>query len=168
MDYPISRPGALCPRVDSYVKALALQCWRRSTHRGGELRASLETGASLRCGPLAPVGSSLWEWTIALSFSQNNQQINLQEMRASLVALKWRICNFAEYRVIFFHLVDSLANLEAIAKGRSSSRLLNGILRRYSALLLAAKLHPFGGYHRSADTPADEPSRWLHKRKNGE
>ena len=61
LDYPISRPGALCPRVDSYVKALALECWRRSTHRGGELRASLETGSSLRRWPLAPVDSSLWE-----------------------------------------------------------------------------------------------------------
>ena len=79
----------------------------RFTHRGGEFRVSLVTGSSLRRWPLAPVDYSLWEWTIALSFAQNNQHINLLEMRASLAALKWRIRNFAEYRVIFFHLVDS-------------------------------------------------------------
>jgi hypothetical protein len=168
LDYPISRPGTLCPRVDNYVKALTLECWRRSTHRGGELRASLETGSSLKRWPLAAVDSSLWDWTVALSFAQNNQHINLLEMRASLAALKWRIRTFPESHAIFFHLVDSLVNLAAIAKGRSSSRLLNGILRRYNALLLAANLHPLCGYLRSADNPADAPSRWLHKRKHGE
>ena len=55
--------------------------------------------------------------------------------------------------------------MSAMAKGRSSSRALNSILRRLNALRLAAGLSVVVGYVNTLENPADKPSRQLQKVK---
>ena len=48
-----------------------------------------------------------------------------------------------------------------VTKGRSSSRKLQPILKRWMAVAVAADMYPLIGYVVSEDNPADEPSRRL-------
>ena len=55
--------------------------------------------------------------------------------------------------------MNSLVVLGNAAEGRSCSRLLNSILRRLNAHVLASVFYVFFGYVASNANPADEPSR---------
>jgi hypothetical protein len=59
------------------------------------------------------------------------------------------------------HLVDSQVVAAIVTKGRSSSRKLQPILKRWMAVVVAADVYPLIGYVVSEDNPADEPSRRL-------
>ena len=63
--------------------------------------------------------------------------INELEMNAFAVFLKRRSRTVGKQHTKFFHVLDSMVCRGALAKGRSSSRRLNRVLRRCSALLLA-------------------------------
>ena len=56
-------------------------------------------------------------------------------------------------------LVDSQVAISVAAKGRSTSKVLNKLLKRMNSYCLAADLHPFYVYVRSQHNPADAPSR---------
>ncbi len=62
--------------------------------------------------------------------------------------------------VRFLHVTDSQVVLAVMAKGRSSSKQLNWLLRRVAALNLVADVTPSYVFVSSADNPADAPSRW--------
>ena len=61
----------------------------------------------------------------------------------------------------FLHLVDSLVNLYAFAKGRATGLALSLQVQRSNALTLAAFAEPLLGSIRSRPNPADGPSRNL-------
>ena len=61
-------------------------------------------------------------------------------------------------------LVDNQAVIGIATKGRTSSILLQGPLRRITAALLAGNLRLLFGYVKSEWNPADGPSRWVSKR----
>ena len=74
-------------------------------------------------------------------------------------ALRWRMRHFRALgtRVRFF--VNSQVTVALAAKGRSSSRKLNAILRRLNALRLATFSAPFCVYIHASANSADAPSR---------
>ena len=128
-----------------------------------KIRADLTSGANLGRWPVAGQNAGLWAWRDVLSFRQGGQHINAQELRAVLAAVKWRIRHLRETRTIVIHLIDSQVCMAALARGRSSSRILNGILRRINALKLASGLSYAFAFVRSADNPADAPSRRVQR-----
>ena len=56
-------------------------------------------------------------------------------------------------------MLDSMVAVHVLARGRSSSRHLNAVVRRGAAILLSLGLAPFYCWVASALNPADEPSR---------
>ena len=56
-------------------------------------------------------------------------------------------------------ILDSQAAISVLAKGRSSSQMLNKLLRRVAGLTIACELRLAYAWCASALNPADEPSR---------
>jgi hypothetical protein len=85
--------------------------------------------------------------------------INAQELRVfvSLIVRRCRSAANAGRRIVA--LLDNLAATGAAAKGRSSSRRMNRLLRRLGAFLMAADVYIAPKYVPSGVNPADPPSR---------
>jgi hypothetical protein len=58
------------------------------------------------------------------------------------------------------HLVDSLVTLLSLGKGRSSSGLIKGMVRRTNCVVLASSIIMLLGFVGTLTNPADRPSRW--------
>ena len=65
-----------------------------------------------------------------------------------------------------FHVVDSMVTSSVLAKGRSSSRVLNRILRRICALVLAADLYVLPLWTISGWNFSDSGSRYIRTAKS--
>ena len=105
---------------------------------------------------------------------KRTQHINIQELLAVLDEVRLRI-NQGLQRSRIIIMIDSRVCVGAIAKGRSSSKLLNTHLRRLSILALAARVQVRVVWTATSANPADAPSRgvelpartlmphWIHK-----
>jgi hypothetical protein len=115
----------------------------------------------------ASVPAKLWKWRTITGWKwrDQNEHINVLEMRAVFTALRWRIEKQQVLKSKFVHLLDSLVCLHALSRGRSSSRKLKRSLLRINALLLATNCHPVWAYVHTKENPADAPSRGAGKRK---
>eukprot|EP00971_Amphidinium_carterae_P058605 1158806-Amphidinium_carterae.1 len=141
---------------------LVLHTSRATSHRGSDVR--LATGTLLRpmSAPFQSFDPGLWVWKVLQSYpwKEPGQHITYLEVLAVFNTLR-KLSRSADcYSSRLLHLVDSQASLGALCKGRSSSRHLNGTLRRLSSLLLAMNSHVLYGWIRSESNPADAPSRW--------
>ena len=90
---------------------------------------------------------------------KKSDHITVLEVLSAQLALAWRTSRRQELRKRFLHLIDNQASLSALAKGRSSSRALQRLLRRGAALMLAAGLRRALGYVETDINPADAGSR---------
>jgi len=138
---------------------------RNSCGKGSDVR--LATGVLFNPGvwPRRAVAASRWSWKVVVAFPMRGRHINVQELEAILSALKWRTRSRAGPGRRSVHFVDSQVCMAVMAKGRSSSTQIRQVLVKINALILAANLAPALLYVKSADNPADAPSRW---RKWGE
>jgi hypothetical protein len=113
-----------------------------------------------RFAPVADfVISARWRTSVSKRWRGPVEHITLLEARAALSGLKWlaRQPRHHHSRVPFF--IDSQACLGAFAKGRSSSRKLNRLLRRSAAYIFAAHLRVSWLWVPTDFNPADAPSR---------
>ena len=163
VSYPAYRPGPLRPRSNHPVGALNMEIMRRVSHRGGEWKNAFEPGATPCRWPLLSVPIAWWSWNVCLSYRASGAHINALELRAVLATVKWLTRQKGVCKANIVHFIDSQVVYSMITKGRSSSRFLNGMLRRLNCLLIAADLNLTVGYVRSADNPADAPSHWITK-----
>jgi hypothetical protein len=101
-----------------------------------------------------------WKTVIAHKWDYQSR-IDILEGEAVLLGLKWllRDSGHRGRRVVF--LVDNMALLGALKKGRSPSKRLNRVCRRVAAHVLGGDLYVDYYYVRSADNPADGPSRQI-------
>jgi hypothetical protein len=114
-----------------------------------------------------------WPWKVCAAYDMEPDHINAQELRVfvSLVVRRCRSAANAGQRLVA--LLDNQAATGAAAKGRSSSRRMNRLLRRLGAFLMAADLYIAPKYLPSAVNPADPPSRrksliaWLARARRG-
>ena len=83
----------------------------------------------------------------------------LLEAHALLLAVKWAVRSVSNHGHRLVVLVDAKAVLGAAVKGRTSSRMLRGVLRTLAAYALATNLLLRLVYIPSEHNPADEPSR---------
>ena len=135
---------------------------RRVELRGSDIR--LDTGSLFRpdCCPRASVDPLKWEWRHCRAFKwKRSEHINLLEMKAALHAIQWRgrRSAYRDFRTML--LIDNQSVLAVIAKGRSSSRKVNLLLRRLAALCCALNVYLLVCWVDTADNPADEASRWY-------
>ena len=68
-------------------------------------------------------------------------------------------------RTRFVHLLDSQVCIGVFGKHRSTTQMLNRIVRRASARELAGFLMPIYVYVRSENNPSDKPSRTASARR---
>ena len=133
---------------------------RRAEYRGSDVR--LDTGMLLHPerAPRFSVNPHLWHWKPVMAWRwQHCCHINVLELEACLKTLRWRLRSKEFFQVRFLHLLDSQVCLAVLVKGRSSSRRLNTILQKISALLLAGDLFGLYAYIKSEFNPDDAPSR---------
>lgn len=107
----------------------------------------------------ALVVDNVWS-TIVSSRWKRQEHINVLELRSLCTAVRWLLSRRDSGRRVMI-LSDSQVVIGAVSKGRSSSQHLLRRLRHLSALLLASGLQLRLRYVRSADNPADGPSRGL-------
>jgi len=100
-----------------------------------------------------------WPWRVRAAYDVVPDHINILEL-AALVGFVTRRCRSASnfhQRIVAF--LDNQAACGAVAKGRSSSRRMNRLLRRLAAHLFAADVYLAPRYLASDVNPADPPSR---------
>ena len=110
--------------------------------RGSDIR--LDTGDLFRADayPRSAIDPSKWEWRHCRAFRwRRAEHINLLELRAALHAIQWRCrrAAFKDFRTMM--LIDNQAILAVIAKGRSSSKKVNNLLRRLGALCCSLNIY---------------------------
>lgn len=138
-----------------HVKRMA----RRADHRGSDVM--LMTGEVDRASrQLLPYPAFVWNWEVLSSYAwKATAHINVLEVQAVVDYVRARADCGALQGARFLHVVDSLVTAAVVAKGRSSSRSLNGPLRRLAAILLAADAYPFVVWTISGWNAADAASR---------
>ena len=113
-----------------------------------------------RLGPRQTIDLELRNFDVIFSVHvESPNHINLEEGHALIRYLKWvlRCSSRFGHRVVL--LVDSKVVLGAIAKGRSSSKPLNAIVRRAAALCFAGGLTLHCVFISTKHNPADWQSR---------
>ena len=129
---------------------LVVQIFRGMSHRGSEVRVA--TGEILRPlqWPRRPVNVEYWKW---------KAHINELEARGALAALKWRTRSRAGLGQRWLHLVDSFFVIAVMSRKRSTSKILNRVIKKFAILELASFTQCVFAFTRSHENPSDAPSR---------
>ena len=144
-------------REQRIVAGLMLACH----HNGADLRVDANSEVVGKIFPRQEVDAGNWVWKTArqLVWLDDGPHINVLECEAALMALRWRARAVCRQRRAFLHLLDSMVNIGALSKHRSSSNQLNKVVRAFSVLELAMDARGIFGFTSSAKNPADAPSR---------
>ena len=127
--------------------------------KGSDVR--LDTGSLLKgsCQPV-PYPAPVWDWQVVQSYPwAQTQHINVLELIAFLNYVRLHVHEPSNHSKRLIHILDSRVSSSVIAKGRSSSRMLNRILRRLAGLLLGADSYVYPLWTISSWNFADIPSR---------
>jgi len=141
-------------------QALVAAYIRRQEYRGSDVRLDLGSLYRPDSFPRGSIQANRWRWHTATAYRfRITEHINCLELRALVQGLEWRCRKacFGDCRAL--HLTDSQVALAVAVKGRSSSRALNRLLKRYAALQIGSGVYPLLAWVESEDNPADEPSR---------
>ena len=131
--------------------------------RGSDVRIDVGEPFDLRSWPRRPIDVDRWTWQpVRQTRWQHTEPITILEALASHMALVWRSRFKDRLRSRFLHLIDNQATIAVLAKHRSRSNRLNLVVRRSSALLLAAGVRRALGYTETDRNPADAGSRSVH------
>ena len=133
---------------------------RRLDHRGSDVRLDLGVLYRPSAWPRMSIDPAKWVWAQVLSAPwAKEEHINVLELRAGLLALRWRSrrADFCSSR--FVHLMDSQVALAVATKGRRSAKVLNRVLVRMAALLVCLDVYGIFGYVATEVNPADYGSR---------
>ena len=129
-------------------------------HTGSDVR--LDTGMLLGKKPTvhASVQAMWWVWTHLFKTRWRfHSHINFLEMKMIFLTLLWKCRSFSCVNKKWVHLTDSMVSLLILAKGRTSSRLLQPLCNQIGALQLATGSTALMAHVGSADNPTDEGSR---------
>ena len=149
-------PGSEAAHLNSLYRVIDL--------RGSDVR--LDIKSVLNAGrQTMPYPAFAWDWTAIQSYSWAvGQHINVLELIAFFNYVRGVICRSEFASIRFFHVLDSMVSSSVIAKGRSSSKILNRTLRRLSGLILAGDLYPLPLWTVSGWNFSDSGSRFVSSR----
>ena len=143
------------------VKDLNLLLLGRTNFTGSDVRVVSGELVNPRAYPRQSICADWWLWEkgFRVRWPRTNQRINQLELKAILLSIirgiqaeKW-----VDRRV--FHLSDSYVSISVIAKGRSSSRMLNRLLKILNAHLLLYNVYLILAHVESSENPTDGESR---------
>ena len=133
---------------------------RRVNHTGSDVRVSTGMVFNPKSFPRQSVPSGWWNWGKVFACKWARQDhINSLELRSILHSLQWRVGHLKELQCRIFHLTDSYICMSIISKGRTSSRMLQPLLQRLAATLLAMDIYLVICHVESTDNPTDHDSR---------
>jgi hypothetical protein len=141
---------------------LVVEHLRGVDHRGSDVRLDAGTLMSPSAWPRRSLRPELWRWQTKYFWGwrdKNSDHINILEAYACLSAFRWRLRSRKGLAKKFLHLIDSQVVQAVFTKHRSSSKKLNRLCQKWSALELASSCHCLLGFVRSDQNPADAPSR---------
>ncbi|CAK0795565.1 unnamed protein product [Prorocentrum cordatum] len=138
------------------VMGLVMACH----NNGADIRTDGAPEALGKIFPRQEIDSGIWRWRKARQLVWDAaEHINVLECQGALMMIRWRARSVRRHQCVFLHLLDSMVNIGALSKHRSSSPQLNKVVRTFSAWELAMGARAVFGFTSSARNPADAPSR---------
>lgn len=161
VEVPISRNLNYGPPSDqSTLSDLTAQISRFVNHTGSDVAISTGTIFNRKAQKHASLRADWWTWRILFCTKWKFfNHINYLEMKMILQALRWRSRSTTAIGCRFLHLGDSMVCNYVLAKGRTSSHLLQPLTREIAAHLLALGSQQFYGHVDSMENPTDNASR---------
>ena len=133
---------------------------RRTNHTGSDVRVVSGELFNNKAFPRHSVSASWWSWSKGYSTQwKQRSHINVLELEALLLGVKFQIHRFKAQDMRIFQLTDSYICMSVTSKGRSSSKQLQRVLNKLSAHLLAHGLQLIVAHVDSRENPSDEGSR---------
>lgn len=90
---------------------------------------------------------------------KRSQHINLLELKTILLTIQRGIERQKWGNLRVFHATDSYVSMSIVSKGRTSSQMLNRLLRILNAMLLFHGIHLLVTHVESTENPTDAASR---------
>lgn len=132
---------------------------REASIRGADVRLLMSVNEESHEWPYP---AYRWYWQEKLSYPwKQEDHINELELQAFIVMVRRRVRKASRHRSRYLHIVDSAVTRAAVAKGRSTSRRLNRLLRKVAAMTLAADVYPLTAWTISRWNFADLASRRM-------
>ena len=130
-------------------------------HRGSDVKLEPQVAVQ-ESRQIYPYPTFIWEWKSVQAYPWSVQgHINVLEFTAFLNYVKLLAEDTAVHGHRFLHVFDSRVASCVIAKGRSSSRMLNRPCRCVASFLLACDLYVLSVWTISAWNHADAASRRI-------
>ena len=159
---PINQ-GGLLPQLTEQIKPvqeLHKHLLRHANHTGSDVRIVTGEIMDPRKYPRRSASSMWWSWQAVFATRWRFQEhINALEVRAVYLALLWKARERCFCSRKIFHLTDSYVAMSILSRGRTSSKALQPLVRKISALLLSGHAHLILAHLESSDNPTDEGSR---------
>ena len=153
----LSRTRDLCPE-----ERLCLWLCSQAGTRGSDVRLTTGQLTQPHRVKFQAVNSRWWKWRVVRVFGwKRPAHINELEARAGFAEVRRRCRSGHHIGTKYIHLFDSQVCIGICTKKRSSAKALARVTRRMNASELTAFLAPSYAFVRSADNPADRPSRSL-------
>ena len=132
----------------------------RANFTGSDVRITSGDLLNPKAFPRQPVCAGWWKWQHCFTVKwKEKHHINLLELRAIILSVQrglerenWNNCRI-------FHATDSYVCMSVISKGRTSSLMLNKLLKKLNALLLFHGLQMLVVHVESSENPTDAASR---------
>ena len=157
---PLGRHLAYGPDDPNSFHPLVPQISRHVNHTGSDVSIALGTPFSSKAVSHASLRAGWWDWKILFKTRWRFEaHINYLEMKMVLQSIRWRARQTQASNARWLHLADSMVCNYILAKGRTSSKLLQPLTREIAAHVLALNSQPLYGHVDSIENPTDEASR---------
>ena len=139
---------------------LVSQISRHVSHNGSDVSISLGIPFSSKLGNHVSLRAAWWGWRILFTTKWKfHTHINSLELRMIVQAAKWRARFVENFNTRWLHLADSMVCNYILSKGRTSSHMLQPLVRQHAAILLALNSMELHGHVDSSENPTDKASR---------
>ena len=133
---------------------------RHVSHNGSEVSISLGIPFNPKQGHHFSLRAPWWSWKILFSTKWKfSSHINSLEMRMIVQAARLRARQLGSFNSRWLRLADSMVCNYILSKGRTSSHLLQGLVRQHAAILMALNSVELHGHVDSTENPTDAASR---------
>ena len=156
------------PEEDQRLSQRLVAHYLGLAERGGtDVRLDIGAPFRPRAWPRVSLDPSVWQWKEVLSHAWPDigAHINVREVQAATIYLRWRFRKACCNNVRFLPRIDSQVGASVLTKGRTSSLQLRQALRRFNAEVLASGVYPLIAHVSTQVIPADRPSRRYGKKK---
>ena len=144
------------PKSDTLVAHVS----RHVAHNGSDVSISLGIPFSSKGGNHVSLRADWWTWKMLFTSKWKfHNHINALELRMIVQAAKWRSRNPDNFCKRWLHLADSMVCNYILSKGRTSSRMLQPLVRQHAAILVALNSVEIHGHVDSSENPTDKASR---------